>query len=146
MAKTKTPSTSKPKPIAKPGHLVYLINDFSNNVQYYQQLFEYLGFETIMSNDIFHAVKAGGLSLWFMAATEPSKNHRDANGLNHLGLHMDSIEDVDQFVHEFLTPRNIPALFETPRHRPDFAGTTGTYYQVMFELPGDILFEIVHVK
>ena len=36
-------------------------------------------------------------------------------------------------------------LFETPRHRPDFAhGEDTTYYQVMFESPDRILFEIVY--
>lgn len=99
-----------------------------------------------MSNEMFHAVKSGDLSLWFMATTQATNNHRDANGLNHLGLHMESVEDVDRFVSEFLTPRNIQPLFDTPRHRPDFAGTDGVYYQVMFELPGDLLFEIVHTK
>ena len=37
-------------------------------------------------------------------------------------------------------------LFETPRHRPEFAESDGhTYYQVMFASPDGILFEIVYV-
>ena len=36
-------------------------------------------------------------------------------------------------------------LFETPRHRPDFARSADqTYYQVMFEIPDHILLEVVY--
>ena len=36
-------------------------------------------------------------------------------------------------------------LFETPRYRPDFSSEPNTYYQIMFESPDRILFEIVYV-
>ena len=52
--------------------------------------------------------------------------------------------DVDAAA-AFLTARGVQHLFETPRHRPDFAhGEDTTYYQVMFESPDRILFEIVY--
>ena len=46
---------------------------------------------------------------------------------------------------EYLTKLGIAALFETPRHRAEFsAGEGQTYYQVMFESPDRILFEVVY--
>ena len=43
-----------------------------------------------------------------------------------------------------LTERGVDPLFDTPRHRPDFAETDGeTYYQIMFETPDRILLEFV---
>jgi catechol 2,3-dioxygenase-like lactoylglutathione lyase family enzyme len=65
-------------------------------------------------------------------------------GLNHLGIAAESIADVDATV-RYLEDRGIPALFETPRHRPDFSqDEKSTYYQVMFESPDRILFEVVY--
>ena len=54
-------------------------------------------------------------------------------------------DDVDEAV-TFLLAKNIPALFDTPRHRPEFSiGPDDTYYQVMFETPDKILIEIVYI-
>jgi hypothetical protein len=45
----------------------------------------------------------------------------------------------------YLREHNVQPLFETPRHRPEFsAGPDQTYYQVMFESPDRILFEVVY--
>jgi hypothetical protein len=45
----------------------------------------------------------------------------------------------------YLKQHGIKALFETPRHRPEFSGSEAeTYYQVMFESPDRILFEVVY--
>jgi hypothetical protein len=52
--------------------------------------------------------------------------------------------DVDQ-VAAYLGERGVAALFETPRHRPEFSGDASqTYYQVMFETPDRILVEVVY--
>ena len=64
--------------------------------------------------------------------------------MNHLGLKVEAQADVDQMV-AYLQQHGVPALFETPRHRPEFtAGPDKTYYQVMFESPDRILFEVVY--
>jgi hypothetical protein len=44
----------------------------------------------------------------------------------------------------WLKESGIPHLFETPRHRPEFSEGDNTYYQVMFESPDRILFEVVY--
>ncbi len=64
--------------------------------------------------------------------------------MNHLAIGAETVEDVDA-VADYLRQREVTALFETPRHRPDFAFMEGeTYYQVMFESPDRILFEVVY--
>jgi len=46
---------------------------------------------------------------------------------------------------DYLKKAGVPALFETPRHRPDFCSSPDqTYYQVMFESPDRLLFEVVY--
>lgn len=67
----------------------------------------------------------------------------DGPGLNHPRLAVKAQSDVDEMV-AYLKLRGIAALFETPRHRPEFADKPGdTYYQVMFETPDRILLEVV---
>ena len=52
--------------------------------------------------------------------------------------------DVDAMA-TWLTARGTALLFDTPRHRPEFAGGDGqTYYQIMFETPDRILVEVVY--
>jgi hypothetical protein len=64
--------------------------------------------------------------------------------VNHIGIGAESQADVDAVV-EYLRDRGVELLFETPRHRPEFSGGEGqTYYQVMFESPDRILFEVVY--
>jgi catechol 2,3-dioxygenase-like lactoylglutathione lyase family enzyme len=64
--------------------------------------------------------------------------------MNHLGIAVDSQAEVDQAA-AYLAGKGIEALFETPRHRPDFASSEkDTYYQVMFKSPDNILFEVVY--
>ena len=64
--------------------------------------------------------------------------------MDHLGIGTASQADVDA-VAAYLAERGVAALFETQRHRPEFGGgEEQTYYQVMFESPDRILFEVVY--
>jgi len=82
------------------------------------------------------SVRAG---LWFGGALKAITNDYDGPGLNHLGLSVGSIADVDTAV-AWLKEHGKPALFETPRHRPEFCSPGSTYYQVMFESPDRSIF------
>jgi catechol 2,3-dioxygenase-like lactoylglutathione lyase family enzyme len=65
--------------------------------------------------------------------------------MNHLAFAAASVADVDAAV-AYVAERDIAALFDTPRHRPEFArDELSTYYQVMFETPDRILLEIVYI-
>jgi catechol 2,3-dioxygenase-like lactoylglutathione lyase family enzyme len=82
-------------------------------------------------------------NLWFSSTTGKSVPNHDERGLNHIGIAVEEQKDVDAVV-AFLKAKNIPALYDTPRHRKEFAaGDADTYYQVMFETPDKILFEIL---
>jgi hypothetical protein len=54
---------------------------------------------------------------------------RDSTGINHVGVLVESKQEVDRFIAEFMTPRGIAPQWGTPRTREDYGGN---YYQVMF--------------
>ena len=84
-------------------------------------------------------------SLWFFGGANDAQNDYDGTGLNHLGFLVQTQSEVDQMV-SFLDERSIAPLFDTPRHRPEFSkDAEHTYYQVMFESPDRILFEVVYM-
>lgn len=125
------------------GHLQINVN--SSNLPFYKELFERLSWSVLYEDENMLGVgdeKWG--SLWFAAPMHAVANDYDGPGMNHLGIAVGAQTDVDTIV-GYLRERGIPALFETPRHRPEFsAGEGDTYYQVMFESPDRILFEIVY--
>ena len=130
------------------GHILLLIHDYEKNILLYREMFKYFGYEFSMDSEYGIGVQTGGPSVWVMKATDETKNNRDSNGLNHFGFHVESKEEVDTFIAEFLKPNNIKCLFDTPKDRPEFfdAEKGGEYYQVMFEFPGSVLFEVVYTK
>ncbi|MBN1373604.1 MAG: VOC family protein [Anaerolineaceae bacterium] len=125
------------------GHIQ--INVDSRNLPFYRELFGFLGFETLYSDDnIFGAGDVHHTGLWFGGELKPVTNDYDGPGMNHLAVSVPKQTDVDEVV-AYLQARGIPALFETPRHRPEFSESPEhTYYQVMFESPDHILFEVVY--
>jgi catechol 2,3-dioxygenase-like lactoylglutathione lyase family enzyme len=124
------------------GHLVFCIDP--QNIPFYKDLLTFLGWSVWYDDPAMLGVgDTQGASLWFGPVTKDVGNHYDGPGMNHLGLSVSSIADVDAAV-AFLRERGVPALFETPRHRPDFSSPGSTYYQVMFETPDRILIEIVY--
>ncbi len=125
------------------GHLQ--INVDSRNLPFYRDLFGFLGFQTLYSDDHMLGVgDANHTSLWFGGDFKPVANDYDGPGMNHLAVSVTKQSDVDEAV-AYLNTHSIQALFETPRHRPEFsADSDHTYYQVMFESPDRILFEIVY--
>lgn len=129
------------------GRLSHLqVNIDANNLAFYNDLFHYLAWDPIFSDDSMTSFKSDGdVSLWFIGAANGSTNDRDGAGVNHIALAAESQADVDRTV-RFLSERGIERLFDTPQHRPDFAqDEDNTYYQVMFESPDGILFEHVYI-
>lgn len=121
------------------------VNIAPANLPFYTELMGFLGWDTIFADEgILGVGAANGASLWFVPQMKEAANDYDGPGMNHIGVGADSIADVDAAV-GYLEEHNIPALFETPRHRPEFAsGPDQTYYQVMFESPDRVLFEVVY--
>ena len=125
------------------GHLVFLIDPA--NASFYKDLLTFLGWNIIVDHpSMIGLTGQSGVSLWFLGGAKPVANDYDGLGLNHLALSVGVQGDVDVAA-DYLKHKGIAHLFETPRHRPDFVQQTDhTYYQVMFESPDRILFEIVY--
>lgn len=118
------------------------------NLQFYREFMAFAGWPVLHEDAA--TLGVGGVggtwndSLWFVAHANGAANDYDGVGMNHLSIGAESIADVDTVV-AWLGEKGMPALFETPRHRPEFsAGPDQTYYQVMFETPDGLLFEVVY--
>lgn len=129
---------------SKLGHVQ--INVAPENLPFYRDLANHFGWGTLVDSEgMYGAGAANQASLWFIGQHNGAANDYDGPGMNHLGVQVERPADVDATV-SYLQERNIPALFETPRHRPEFAqDEQNTYYQVMFESPDRVLFEVVYI-
>jgi catechol 2,3-dioxygenase-like lactoylglutathione lyase family enzyme len=126
------------------GHMQFNVRN--ENLPFYRDLLTFLGWDLI--GEWPGMIGLGSLadqSLWFRGQVKEVANDYDGPGLNHLAFAAASIADVDEAV-AWLQTHGVAALFETPRHRPEFsADEQSTYYQVMFETPDRILIEIVYI-
>ena len=129
---------------SKLGHLQFNVQP--TNVPFYQELLAAMGWQTIVATDtMIGAGDPNGVSLWFIGHVKAVTNDYDGPGMNHLALAVDDQATVDEAA-AYLTARGVALLFETPRHRPDFAQSPDhTYYQIMFESPDGILLEVVYI-
>jgi catechol 2,3-dioxygenase-like lactoylglutathione lyase family enzyme len=120
-------------------------NAAAENLPFYRDLFAFLGWEVIDESDASLGVASqDGTSLWFIGEVKAVTNDYDGPGLNHLAIGAAAQADIDAAA-DFLRGKSVALLFGTPLHRPDFAGAEDqTYYQVMFESPDRILFEVVY--
>jgi len=125
------------------GHMQFNVN--ADNLEFYRDLMGFLNWETLHDGDGMLGVASDyGLSVWFAGGAKVVSNDYDGLGLNHFAFAATSIADVNESA-SYLKDHNVDALFETPRHRTVFAeGDDQTYYQVMFESPDRILFEVVY--
>ncbi len=122
------------------------ININSSSLAFYKELMAYLGWDALYETDDMAGFgNDGDTSLWFIPAIKQQNTDYDGYGVNHISLRVDTLSDVDK-AKEYLNNKGITMLFDTPRHRPEFASQEDeTYYQIMFESPDKILFEIVYV-
>jgi catechol 2,3-dioxygenase-like lactoylglutathione lyase family enzyme len=125
------------------GHIQFNVQPA--NLAFYKDLMALLGWQVLFDVEGMLGVAAqSGGSLWFVGQTKDVSNDYDGPGMNHLAFGAASQADVDT-VAAALAERGVQLLFETPRHRAEFAHSDDrTYYQVMFESPDRILFEVVY--
>ena len=107
---------------------------------------DYLGWSVIMEDKDFAGYKSkSNGDLWFVKSTKDKNNDYDNYGVNHIALRVENQDDVDA-VAKYLQKKGTKMLFSTPCHRPEFsASEKETYYQIMFESPDRVLFEIVYI-
>jgi len=115
------------------------------NLPFYRGLMTFLGWQVLDDSEGSLGVKGkSGSSLWFVGEVKEASNDYDGPGMNHLAIAAALPADVDAAA-THLKEQKVELLFETPRHRPEFAQSEEhTYYQVMFESPDRILFEVVY--
>jgi catechol 2,3-dioxygenase-like lactoylglutathione lyase family enzyme len=125
------------------GHLQ--INIHTTNIGFYRELFTFLGWRVILDeSEMLGVLDPNHASLWFGAPLKDAANDYDGIGTNHIAINVPNQSDVDETV-TYLGQHGIKCLFGTPCHRPDFSSGENTYYQVMFESPDHLLFEVVYM-
>jgi catechol 2,3-dioxygenase-like lactoylglutathione lyase family enzyme len=122
------------------------INIDYQNSSFYKDLMQFLGWEVIFEGEDMIGYKADkGGDLWFVQSEKDGSSDYDNTGVNHISLRVAEQINVDEVVN-FLKQKDVEPLFGTPNHRPEFAASENeTYYQVMFESPDKILFEVVYI-
>jgi catechol 2,3-dioxygenase-like lactoylglutathione lyase family enzyme len=126
------------------------VNVRPESMQFYADLLAFLGWNVIYDGPVppenvrmLGVGDSAGSSVWFIGQVNGAANDYDGPGMNHLGIGVESQTDVDAAV-AYLKEHSVPALFDTPRHRPEFSEEGRTYYQVMFETPDHLLLEVVY--
>ena len=124
-------------------HLQFNI-DFSN-ISFYKDLMSFLGWSVIFADESAAGFKSGtNGDVWFIKNETKKQNDHGNIGVSHTSIRVEKQKDVDEVI-GFLKEKNVPCLFSTPRHRPEFSSPGQTYYQIMFESPDRILLEIVYI-
>lgn len=126
-------------------HLQFNV-DFSANFSFYKDLMKHLEWEVVFEGENMAGYKSvNNVDVWFIDSKSKDKQNYDHIGANHFSIKVEKQSDVDELI-KFLEEQSIETLFGTPKHRSDFASSEkDTYYQIMFETPDRILFEIVYV-
>jgi catechol 2,3-dioxygenase-like lactoylglutathione lyase family enzyme len=112
-------------------------------ISFYRDLFGFLEYRVIDESPNHLGVSDGQTDFWIIradAAYADLPYHRKACGLNHLAFKVAATVDVDRFCSEFLAPRGIQPLYESPKI---FLEYHPQYYAVYFEDPNRIKLEIV---
>jgi catechol 2,3-dioxygenase-like lactoylglutathione lyase family enzyme len=127
-------------------HLQINVRDPKVSLPFYRDLLGYLEYRTVYQTDTVAGFSAEGSADIWVIGTDPAHVgqgfHRKRTGLNHLALRVARHEDVDRFHDEFMAPRRLRSLYQTPRAFPEYRPG---YYAVFFEDPDRLKLEVVHV-
>lgn len=127
-------------------HIQLNVADAKKSIPFYKDFLGYLGFGTVIDEgDEYLGISDGHTDLWIIETEEryrANKFHRKNTGINHLAFRVSAREDVERFLDEFLKPRSISTLYETPKEFPEYHKG---YYAVFFEDPDRIKLEVVYI-
>lgn len=126
-------------------HLSINVSDKEQSFLFYKDLLTYLGYKIVRDNGISLGMRNKDTDIWLRETTglyKKNKYHRKNTGLNHIAFGVSKKEHVDKFYQEFLKPRGIIPLYNTPKHFPEY---TKEYYAVYFEDPDRIKLEVVYL-
>lgn len=123
-------------------HIGINLSNEEKSFSFWKDLLEYLEFTITPDGNHFDA--SDGHTFLCFSTTKPDYRkppfHRKHTGLNHIAFSVASPESVDQFVKEFMAPRDIPALYGGAKEYPYTEG----YYAVYFEDPDRIKIEVLY--
>lgn len=125
-------------------HIIINVSNPKVSFPFYKDLFNYFEYKILTEekNDHIAFRKKGTADFWIVA-TDPKyiKNgfHRKNVGVNHFAFHASSKEEVDHFYNDFLEPKSIKTLYNSPKPFPEY---TPDYYAVFFEDPDRIKLEV----
>jgi catechol 2,3-dioxygenase-like lactoylglutathione lyase family enzyme len=124
-------------------HISFNVSNPKVSLPFYKELLEYFGYTIIEDKEDSLAARKDGSPDFWISPTDSkylsNSFHRKNTGLNHLAFHVSSKEDVDSFYEEYLQPRGIKPLYNSPRTFPEY---TDDYYAVYFEDPDRIKLEV----
>jgi len=125
-------------------HIILNVSNPKVSFPFYRDLFTYFEYKVIAHEENDHIAfrKKGTADFWIVATNPkyiPHGFHRKRVGINHFCFHTSSKEKVDQFYNEFLKPRGIKTLYDSPKTFPEY---TPDYYAVFFEDPDRIKLEV----
>lgn len=124
-------------------HLQINISDSKKSLPFYKDFFDYFEYTILDESDTHIGVSNGTTDFWIIETEKSFKDaifHRKNTGINHIAFLVKNRADVDIFVDEFLKPRNIIPLYNSPTEHPEYSEN---YYAVYFEDPDKIKIEIV---
>ncbi len=124
-------------------HLQLNVSDWKKSFPFYTDLLAYFDYAMVSEGEGYIGLSNGSVDFWVMQTEDAHREtpfHRKNVGLNHLAFKASSKEEVDRFVEEFLKPRNIVTLYDTPKSFPEY---TPDYYAVFFEDPDRLKIEVV---
>lgn len=126
-------------------HIQINVSDKKKSFDFYTDLLGVLGYKKLMEEKFTLGLTNGLTDVWLVKTSDKYKKnkfHRKNTGLNHLAFGVSSKEDVDKLVKEFLEPRGIKPLYDSPREYPEYIKG---YYAVFFEDPDRVKLEVTYI-
>jgi catechol 2,3-dioxygenase-like lactoylglutathione lyase family enzyme len=123
------------------GHIGINLSSEEKSFPFWKDLLTYLEFDLMLDGNHFDA--SDSHTFLCFSVTKPGYDkslHRKRTGLNHIAFKVASPEAVDEFVKNYLKPRNIPTLYGGAKAHDYTEG----YYAVYFEDPDRIKIEVAY--
>lgn len=124
-------------------HLQIYVSNKEVSFLFYKDLLLYLGYRVVDEDKNHLGMRNKPTDIWLKEVPEENKAKgysRRNIGVNHLAFGVSRKEDVDKFCREFLVPRGIRMLYNSPKSFPEYAER---YYAVYFEDPDKAKLEVV---
>ncbi|MHA1992074.1 MAG: VOC family protein [Candidatus Hodarchaeales archaeon] len=125
-------------------HIQINASDYKKSTNFYKELLGYFEYKVIYEDEYALGISDGSIDFWIMSTESKYRSkpfHRKTPGINHIAFKVTSKEEIDIFTEEFLKPKKIVPLYETPHHFPEY---TKQYYAVYFEDPDKIKLEVAY--